>query len=64
MNKAERKYIAKINAESLRRGYTEADSPLTGWTGPEPWLEAWREDPTLTPKEQVDAEIQCAMETL
>jgi hypothetical protein len=60
----DQEYIDAINAESLRRGYTEKDSPLTGWTGPDPWLEAWREDPTLTPAEQVEAEMQYAAETL
>jgi len=60
----DQEYIDTINAESLRRGYTDKDSPLTGWTGPEPWLAAWHEDPTLTPEEQVEAEIQHAMETL
>jgi hypothetical protein len=60
----DQEYIDAINAESLRRGYTDVDSPLTEWTGPEPWLEAWYEDPKLTPAEQVEAEIQYAMETL
>jgi hypothetical protein len=60
----DQEYIDAINAESLRRGYTEKYSPLTEWTGPEPWLEAWREDPTLTPAEQVEAEMQYATETL
>ena len=30
----DQEYIDAINAESLRRGYTDTDSPLTGWTGP------------------------------
>jgi len=57
----EQEYINAINVESIRRGYTDKDSPLTDWTGPEPWLEAWREDPSLTPAEQVEAEISCAI---
>lgn len=59
----EQEYIDAINVESIRRGYTDKDSPLTDCTGPEPWLEAWREDPSLTPAEQVDAEIACAIES-
>lgn len=56
-------YISEINAESLRQGYTDKSLSLTGLTGDGPWLEAWRDDPTLTPAEQVEAEIQCAIET-
>jgi len=55
-------YIAAINAESERRKYTTPDFPLTAWTGPEVWLQAWRDDPTLTPAEQVANEIQYAWE--
>ncbi len=57
-------YIAAIDAEAVRRGYMPQGHSLTSLSGPEPWLQAWHENPSLTPQEQVDAEIQAAYETL
>lgn len=57
-------YLAAIDAEALRRGYIEPGDSLVAEIGQEPWLEAWRDDPTLTPEEQVEAEIQAARDSL
>lgn len=55
----EQKYLDAIDDEAMRVGYTDGES-LTASTGPEPWLEAWRQDPTLTAEEQVAEEINAA----
>lgn len=60
----DKQYIEAIDAEAVRVGYCEPGESLVAMTGPEPWLEAWREDPTLTPAEQVEAEIQAARESM
>ena len=53
----DQEYIDSINAESIRRGWTNFNESLTASAGDEVWLAAWREDPTLTPEEQVQNEI-------
>tara|TARA_Y100000815_G_scaffold171479_1_gene155826 strand:+ start:1924 stop:2121 length:198 start_codon:yes stop_codon:yes gene_type:complete len=60
----EQQYLDAIDAEAVKAGYMPKGESLISTTGPEPWLEAWREDPTLTPEEQVEAEIQAARESL
>lgn len=57
-------YLEAIDREAIRRGYIHAGESLVGVTGPEPWLEAWRDDPTLTPEEQVVKEIMAAAESV
>ena len=60
----EQQYLDAIDAEAVRVGYMPQGESLVGITGPEPWLEAWREDPTLTAEEQVEAEVQAARESI
>lgn len=60
----EQQYLDAIDAEAVRVGYMPKGESLISQAGPEPWLEAWREDPDLTPEEQVEAEIQAARESL
>lgn len=57
-------YLAAIDAEAIRRGYMPEGHSLVAATGPECWLMAWREDPTLTPEEQVAEEIHCAAQSV
>lgn len=56
----DQQYLDAIDAEAVRRGYMPVGESLVENTGPEPWLEAWRDDPTLTPEEQVAEEISAA----
>ncbi len=56
----DQEYLDAIDAEAVRRKYMPEGESLVEQTGPEPWLEAWRDDPTLTPAEQVAEEISCA----
>lgn len=57
MNRTDEVYLAEIDAESVRRGYTPEGYSLVTETGAEPWLDAWHDDPTLTAREQVANEI-------
>jgi len=56
----EQEYLDAIDREAIRRGYMPKGHSLITATGPECWLMAWREDPTLTPEEQVAEEIAAA----
>lgn len=56
----DQEYLDAIDAEAIRRGYMPEGDSLTAATGPECWLDARREDPTLTPEEQVAEEISAA----
>lgn len=56
----EQQYLDAIDAEAVRVGYMPEGESLVSSTGPEPWLEAWRDDPTLTAEEQVENEIDAA----
>ena len=60
----DQEYLDAIDAEAVRRGYMPYGDSLVAATGPECWLEARRDDPTLTPEEQVCEEILAAMESL
>ena len=53
-------YLKAIDAEAIRRKYMPEGESLVAMSGPEPWLDAWREDPTLTPEDQVAEEISAA----
>ena len=53
-------YLDEIDAEAVRRKYMPDGDSLVAATGKEPWLDAWRDDPTLTPAEQVSEEISAA----
>ena len=57
-------YLAAIDAEAIRRGYMPEGDSLVAATGAECWLDAWRDDPTLTPEEQVAEEIHCAAQSI
>lgn len=58
----EQEYLYAIDAEAVRLGYMPFGDSIVAATGPECWLEAWRNDPTLTPEDQVTEEIFVAME--
>jgi hypothetical protein len=60
----EDEYLAAIDAEAIRRGYMPAGESLVTATGPDSWLDAWRDDPTLTPEGQVSEEILCAAQSI
>ena len=49
----DKEYLEAIDAEAVRRGYVSKGESLVGLTSENPWLEAWRHDPSLTPEEQV-----------
>ena len=53
-------YLEAIDAEAVRRGYMPKGRSLVAETGPECWLEASRDDPSLTPEDQVAEEISIA----
>ena len=58
-------YTSEIDAEAIRQKYMKPGTSLVALSGGAgPWLEAWREDPTLTPAEQVEAEIISAMDSM
>lgn len=56
----DREYLDAIDAEAIRRGYMPKGDSLVAATGEECWLDAWRDDQTLTPEEQVAEEIAAA----
>lgn len=64
MTMTEDEYLDAIDAEAIRRGYMPEGDSLVAATGRDCWLDAWRDDPTLTPQEQVDEEIACAAESI
>ena len=63
-NLTDQEYLAAIDAEALRRDYISDGESLVAQTGSAPWLEAWQDDPTLTPEEQVSEEIIAAQQML
>lgn len=63
LTKDEAEYLEAIDVEAIRRGYMPVGASLVGATGPECWLEVWRDDPTMTPEDQVSEEILAAMES-
>ena len=60
LTEAESAYLAAVDAEAVRTGYMPGAESLVAATGPECWLEAWRENPALTPEEQVAEETHHA----
>lgn len=56
----DQEYLDAIDKEAVRRGYMPEGESLIAATGAEPWLEAWHDDPSLTPEEQVSEEIMFA----
>ncbi len=63
LTEAESAYLAAIDAEAVRTGYMPEGESLVAATGPETWLEPWRENPALTPEQQVATEISYAAES-